>query len=254
MKLKTLLFAFAGLLIAGSLMAQPIVIDGGLANAGLLEITINGDTAADGTRNDPNQVYELIAGEFYIQNTAINVNNPGGTITIRGQAGDTKAVWVKDEKDEVDVGTNQIASSLTMQNIHYQNMQMTDRAMPWSAFNLNGDSLHLLVEDVLVEFVNGIIWNLNSVPTGAEIEIRNSYFRDINPFTQWWGSRVVQHKVPTDILIFENTRKGGKNGRNNTASDANKRPKIFRNLSASLRKHIQRGGAVPWQKGVNEFC
>ena len=145
MKLKTLLFAFAGLLIAGSLMAQPTVIDGGLANAGLLETTINGDTAADGTRNDPNQVYELKAGEFYIQNTAININNPGGTLTIRGQAGDTKAVWVKDEKDEIDVGSNQIASSLTMQNIHYQNMQITDRAMPWSAFNLIGDSLHLLV-------------------------------------------------------------------------------------------------------------
>jgi len=209
MKLKTLLFAFAGLLIAGSLMAQPIVIEGGLANAGLLETTINGDTAADGTRNDPNQVYELKAGEFYIQNTGININNPGGTLIIRGQEGATKPVWVKDEKDEIDVGSNQIASSLTMQNIHYQNMQMTDRAMPWSAFNLNGDSLHLLVEDMLVEFVNGIIWNLNSVPTGAEIEIRNSYFRDFNLFTQWWASRVVQHKVPTDVLIFENNTVSG---------------------------------------------
>jgi hypothetical protein len=209
MKLKTLLFAFAGLLIAGSLFAQPIVIDGGLTNAGLLEITINGDTNADGSRVDPNRIYELKAGEFYIQNTAINITNPGGTLTIRGQTGGKKPVWVKDEKDEVDVGSNQINSSLTMQNIHYQNMQMSDRAMPWSAFNLNADSAHLLVEDCMVEFVNGIIWNLNSVVTGAEIEIRNSYFRDFNLFTQWWASRVVQHKVPTDKLIFENNTVAG---------------------------------------------
>ena len=209
MNFKTLLFTFAGLLIAGSLMAQPIVIDGGLENIGLLEITINGDTATDGTRNDPNQVYELKSGNFYIQQTAINVNNPGGTIIIRGQEGGTKPVWVKQEKEEVDVGTNQIKGSLTMQNIHYQTMQLVDRALPWSAFNLNADSAHLLVEDMLVEFCNGIIWNLNSVTTGAEIEIRNSYFRDLNPFTQWWASRVVQNKVPTDKFIFENNTVSG---------------------------------------------
>ena len=211
MNFKTLLFAFAGLLVAGSLLAQdPIVIDGGLANAGLLEVTINGDTNADGTRKNPNQVYELKAGEFYIQNTGINVNNPDGTIIIRGQTGGTKPVWVKDEKDEIDVGSNQIKSSLTMQNIHYQTMQMSDRALPWSAFNLTADSAHLLVEDCFVEFCNGIIWNLNNVVTGAEIEIRNSYFRDFNPFTQWWASRVVQHKVPTDKFIFvNNTVSGG---------------------------------------------
>ena len=205
MNFKTLLFTFAGLLIAGSLLAQDvIIIEGGIANAGQIEITINGDTNTDGTRANPNRIYELKADEFYIQNTAINVDNPDGTIIIRGQTTGRKPVWVKDELAEIDVGTNQIKGSLTMQNIHYQTMQISDRALPWSAFNLNADSAHLLVEDMLVEFCNGIIWNLNSVVTGAEIEIRNSYFRDINPFTQWWGSRVVQHKVPTDILIFEN--------------------------------------------------
>jgi hypothetical protein len=205
MRFKTLLFVFASLLAAGSLIAQdPIIIDGGLANAGLLETTINGDTSADGTRNNPDQVYELKAGEFYIQQAPINVNNPDGTIIIRGQEGGTKPVWVKTAKEEVNVGANQIASSLTMQNIHYQNMQTDNRAMPWSAFNLTADSAHLMVEDCVVEFCNGIIWNMNNVSAGAEIEIRNSYFRDFMDFRQWWASRIVQHKVPTDKLIFEN--------------------------------------------------
>ena len=205
MNFKTLLFTFAGLLIAGTLIAQDVkIIDGGILNAGSIEITINGDTNTDGTRANPNRIYELKADEFYIQNTAINVENPGGTIIIRGQTTGRKPVWVKTAIAEINVGTNQIKGSLTMQNIHYQTMQMDNRALPWAAFSLNVDSAHLLVEDMLVEFCNGIIWNLNNVKSGAEIEIRNSYFRDINPFTQWWGSRVVQNKVPTDLFIFEN--------------------------------------------------
>ncbi|KPL11232.1 MAG: hypothetical protein AMS26_20415 [Bacteroides sp. SM23_62] len=205
MKLKTLLFVFAGLLITGSLIAQDIiVIDGGLANAGELETTINGDTASDGSRLNPNRIYELKAGEYYIQNAPINVNNPDGTIIIRGQTGGTKPIWVKTSLEEVNVGSNQIASSLTMQNIHYQTMQMDNRALPWSAFNITVDSAHLLVEDCLVEFCNGIIWNMNNVSAGAELEIRNSYFRDFHDFTQWWQARVAQCKVPVDKFIFEN--------------------------------------------------
>ena len=209
MNFKTLLFTFAGLLIAGTLLAQPIVIEGGIENSGLLETTINGDTTATGERNNPDQVYELKAGQFYVQEAAINVTNPDGTIIIRGQTGGTKPVWVKVAKEEINIGTNAINGSLTMQNIHYQTMQMVDRVLPWSAFNLTADSAHLLVEDCLVEFVNGIIWNLNAVSTGAEIVVRNSYFRDFNEFNQWWGSRVVQCKVPVDNFIFENNTVAG---------------------------------------------
>jgi hypothetical protein len=210
MKLKTLLFVFAGLLIAGSLIAQDItVIDGGLANAGLLNTTINGDTNADGTRVNPDRIYELKAGEFYIQNAPIVVYNPTGTITIRGQEGGTKPVWVKTAKEEINVGSNSIQGSLTMQNIHYQNMQTDNRALPWIAFNFTGDSVHLLVEDCLVEFCNGIIWSLNNIQTGAECVIRNSYFRDFNDFTQWWQARVVQCKVPMDKFIMENNTVSG---------------------------------------------
>ena len=33
-----------------------------------------------------------------------------------------------------------------------------------------------------------------------------------------------------------------------TRNLAGRAPKVFNELSAALRRHIQRGGAVPWQK------
>ncbi len=206
MKMKTLLFAFASLLISTALLAQdPIVIPGGADNGGKLETTINGDTTATGERNNPNQVYELEAGTFYLQHAAININNPDGTLTIRGQEGATKPVILKQPLNEVAVGSNQIQSSLVLQNVQYHNMA-TDGVLPWALFSINGDNHTLVVEDVLMEHSNGILFNMNNVKAGCAIQIRNSYFRDMQngSGSQWWSGRVIQCKVPVDNFIFEN--------------------------------------------------
>ncbi len=68
---------------------------------------------------------------------------------------------------------------------------------------------HLLVEDCLFEHCNVKIFEMNEVRSGAEIVIRNSYFRDLNGFDQWWGSRVVECKVPVDTFVFENNTVSG---------------------------------------------
>ena len=206
MKTRTLLFVFANLLIATSLIAQdPIVIPGGADNGGKLETIINADTTADGLRNNPNQVYELEAGQFYLQHAPIIVNNPDGTIIIRGQEGGRKPVMIRYPLEEVNVGTNQVNSSLTLQNIQIHNMQPDNyiRAIPW---NISGDNHHLLVEDCMVEHCRMMFIDMNNVQAGAEIEIRNCYFRDFQDgsSSQWWSGRVVQCKVPVDTLIFEN--------------------------------------------------
>ena len=100
MNLKTLLFVSANLLIAGNLMAQSItVIDGGQANAGLLEATINGDTAADGSRVDPNRIYELKAGEFYIEHGPIIVDNPDRYNHNQGSEGRAKTCHRQDARE-----------------------------------------------------------------------------------------------------------------------------------------------------------
>ncbi|MFH0757971.1 MAG: hypothetical protein V2B15_11850 [Bacteroidota bacterium] len=185
-----------------------IVIKGGAGNEGSLEATINGDTSETGQRIHPNRIYELEAGKIYTQQGPIVVDNPEGTLTIRGQEGGAKPVVIKFPPGETHVGTNQINSSLVLQNVQLQNME-TDHSMPEDLWKVTGNRHHLLVEDCLMEKCHVAIFELNGVRTGAEIEIRNSYFRDLNDFTQWWASRIVECKVPVDTFIFENNTVSG---------------------------------------------
>jgi hypothetical protein len=205
MRLKSLLFVSANLLIAGNLMAQEdvIIIDGGASNGGLLEATINGDTTATGERINPNRIYELKKDEFYLQHGPIIVDDSTGTITIRGQKGGAKPVILKQVVDEINIGQNEIKASLTFQNIQYENME-TDNTVPWVAFAINGNNHRLLVEDCLVEFSQGIVFNAGNVTEGAKIILRGNYFRDMNDFSQWWGARAAECKYAIDSLVLEN--------------------------------------------------
>ncbi len=210
MKLKSLLFVFVNLLIASTLVAQEdiIVIDGGASNGGKLEATINGDTTATGDRVNPDRIYELKANSFYLQHGPIVVTNPGGTITIRGQKGGAKPIILKQPLNEVAIGTNEINSSLTFQNIQYHNMEMNG-ALPWVAWNISGDNHKLLVEDCLLENCMGLVFNSGNVQHGCVIILRNNYFRDLNDFSQWWGARAAECKNAIDTLIFENNSFSG---------------------------------------------
>lgn len=210
MKIRNLLICLFTIMSFGILSAQDdvILIPGGLDNAGLLETTINADTTETGERANPNRIYELEANQFYIQQAPINVNNPGGTIVIRGQEGGSKPVIIKQPLNEVNIGESFIVGSLTFQNVQYQNLE-TDGSMPFRSFTVSGEKSKLLVEDCLFENCNGMIFNLNGVTEGADIQIRDSYFRDFHNFAQWWSGRVLQAKVPVDTFIFENNTVSG---------------------------------------------
>ncbi len=190
--------------IAGILSGQEVtVIEGGPSKGGSLETTINGDTTASGMRVNPDRIYELKAGEIYFQHGPIIVENPEGTLTIRGQKGGAKPVILKVPLEQVNIGTNEINSSLAMENVQYH-VQETDGSRPWICWDIQGDDHHLLVEDCLVEHCNGNIFDLEDVLTGAEIVIRNCYFRDLFNVSQWWASTVVCCSAPVDTFIFEN--------------------------------------------------
>jgi hypothetical protein len=205
MKLKSLLFVFMNLLLAGTLIAQEdvVVIPGGMENAGLLEATINGDTTATGDRVNPNRIYELNANSFYIQHGPIIVTNPDGVLTIRGAQGGAKPVIIKVPLNEVAIGTSEINSSLNFFNIQYHNME-TSSALPWVTFNISGDNHHIWVEDCLLENCMGIIFNGGNIGVGAKITLRNNYWRDLNDFSQWWGARAAECKQAIDSLVIEN--------------------------------------------------
>jgi len=205
MKFKILLIVFVNLMMVTALFAQEdiMVIEGGQENGGIIETTINGDTTSTGDRVNPNRIYELKAGQYYLQHAGINVDNPDGTITIRGQEGGPKPVIIKMPLEEIAVSPNNINSSLVLQNIQYHNME-TNNNIQWAAWKITGDNHHLTLENNLFENIHGMLFNMNNVQKGAEIYIKNNYFRDSHNFAQWWGGRVVQCKVPVDVLMFEN--------------------------------------------------
>ena len=212
MKIRTLLFGIAGLCVSASMMGQTIkqVAPG----EGTLEAAINADTTAAGERNDVNTIYELEPGGVYITNAGIKFVGDAGTLTIRmkadAPAGSKKPIIVRYKKGGIDVADWAVQGSLTMENIHYQGLEMTENQVPTWLINITGSNHYLKVDGCLFEFTGGIgIFNMNSVPAGARLDIRNSYFRDLNNFSQWWQARIVQCKVPVDEFLFENNTVSG---------------------------------------------
>ena len=213
MKIRTLLFGFASLFMSAALVAQEdvMVIEGGMTAGGILETTINNDVT-DGVRNNPNRIYELKRGQFYFMHAGINVDNPGGTLTIRAEEGDgPKPIIVRLPLNEVPVTGNVIKGSLVFQGIHFQLMQ-TDGAFAgdWEGhWRLSVDGSRLVVEDCFFEFCDGVLFNTDGIENGQTMIFRNNYFRDFHQGSQWWAGRVVNCKVPVDTLIYENNTTTG---------------------------------------------
>jgi hypothetical protein len=213
MKLRTLLFGFASLLFPAALVAQDvIVIEGGMANLGSLESTINGDVDGTGARNNPNRIYELHRGTTYVMVAGIECDNPGGTLTIRAEAGDgPKPIIIRYPLNEVDVTGNVIVGSLTIQNVYYQ-LKQTNGAFAgyWEGhWRLSENGSRLVVEDCVFEFMDGILFNTDGIKNGQTVIIRNNYFRDYHDGGQWWAGRVLNCKVPIDSLIYEGNTSTG---------------------------------------------
>lgn len=209
--MKTLLMNVAFIITISATMAyaqvpasqDTIVIPGGVENAGLFETTINGDKDGSGNRLNPNRVYKLEPGFHYVK-SAINVNNPDGTIRIVGATGGKKPVIIPVVVDGVAPGENSITSSLELKNLHIQGRN--DEGGYWGGylFVIKGNDRKLTVEDCLIEFADRG-FKLQDVPQGLEIEMRNNYFRDFFATGQLWGGNVIDAKyVPIEKLVFEN--------------------------------------------------
>jgi hypothetical protein len=205
MKARIITLIFLSILLSRLLNAQEdvIVIPGGLDNAGKLETTINGDTTDSGERANPNRIYELQAGNFYIQHSPIRVHNPNGTLTIRGQEGGTKAIIIKQALNEVDIAKNEVNGSLSLQNIHYQGMQPNGH-INYRFWELEGNNRTLTVENCFMENAFGMYFNLNPCLKGLKIIMKNNYWRDLFNHKERWEHRIFTAKVPIDSLIFEN--------------------------------------------------
>ncbi|MFT6841749.1 MAG: hypothetical protein ACI9OE_001423 [Mariniflexile sp.] len=182
---------------------QVIVIPSGQSNAGLLETTINGDKDANGDRINPNRIYQLEAGFHFVQ-SAIDVNNDTGTITIEGAAGGTKPVIIPLVVADVAPARNEINSNLTLKNVHMQGRNTEGAYWGEQMWNVKGNDRSLIVEDCVMESASRGFF-LQEVPQGLTMEFRNNYFRDFHNSSQPWAGNVMDAKnVPIESFIFEN--------------------------------------------------
>jgi hypothetical protein len=203
MKNGALLIGISSLFIFASLAGQDVkVLEGGPENGGIIETTINLECVGG-----VNKIYELKRGQVYFMHAPIEVDNFGGTLTIRAEAGDgPKPVIIRKPLDEVEVGTNSIKGNFTFQNIQ-MSWRPTDGSFDnsyWSLFSVLGNGSKLLVEDCMFEMGFGVLFATDGVVNGQVDIFRSNYFRDFHDGQQWWAGRVINCKVPVDTLIFEN--------------------------------------------------
>jgi hypothetical protein len=208
MKIRFLLFGVASLFITAALSGQDVkVLDGGLENGGIIESTINAEVTGG-----VNKIYELKRGTFYFMHAPINVDNLGGSLTIRAQAGDgPKPVIIRMPLDEIAVGSNVIKGSFTLQGVQMPWLQTDggDGGAYWSLFSISGNNSKLLVEDCMFEMGLGVLFATDGVVNGQVDIFRNNYFRDFHDGQQWWAGRVINCKVPVDTMIYENNTSTG---------------------------------------------
>ncbi len=177
MKNRALLIGVSCLSMFASLAGQDVkVLEGGPENGGIIETTINAEVSGG-----VNKIYELKRGQVYFMHAPINVDNWGGTLTIRAEAGDgPKPVIIRKPLDEIAVGSNVIKGSFTLQGVQMPWLQTdgADGGAYWSLFSISGNNSKLLVEDCMFEMGLGVLFATDGVENGQVDIFRNNYFRD----------------------------------------------------------------------------
>jgi hypothetical protein len=224
--LMFVLFVVAGISSAQTLSANgdTMYITGGtlgaLENPGAFETVINGDIDGTGARNNPNRVYALYEGQYYLQQNALDIINPTGVLTIVGvpsASGHTKPVVLMQGIGGPIVvnanSDNRVYGSLKFQNIHYVSQQLdgTIQNETFMCGTQNKLPQSLTIDNCLFEFSGIELFDctnesgaIGGWPNGAKFRITNTYFRNLFNASQWWWSRVLQCKHPIDTMWVEN--------------------------------------------------
>ena len=200
---KSILSAFLFitiLLISGSIFAQRIVkVPQGV---GTLNNTINGDTLANGQRVDPNTIYELARGGYYI--TIGTISNSGYHLKIRAEEGGGKRPIIRPGVVGGGVSTIpfQAKGDLTLDGVYVTNLD-------------EQGALLLQIIRLSTDFINLTILNSHLDRSGqsaircdnkiTSITIKNSIVSNIGTMQSPDNGRVVDGRgQPIDNLVMEN--------------------------------------------------
>jgi hypothetical protein len=201
------------LLQSAGALADTITIEGGDANAGLMETTINGDVTGL-VRTNPNRVYKLKKNQIYIQQAAIDIKNPTGKLTIVGEKGGVKPVVILQGVNGVNPGSNLVQGSIKLDNLQWENKMVNDNTTNVNLFIGSTDVVAKLPQSVevnncLIEFTELDLFSCDAYTFGAKFKFTNNYFRNLFWSSQWWGGRVMYCKQYIDTLIVDNNTVSG---------------------------------------------
>jgi len=175
---------------------------------GVIEATINADTAADGSRASANRVYVLEAGGFYTVTSRIlfgGSSDSTSTLIIAGAPGGKKPIVVTTPEAGGDMFTHSVTGSLVLKNLYWPSLATNSTAAV--LFSLAGSDQRLVIEDFFHENqMNGDVFSLGGVQGVMDIYIKNSYFRDMTQFANPWNYAIFTrgNGKAIDTLWVEN--------------------------------------------------
>ena len=196
------------LLHSAAASSDTMFIPGGIANPGLMESMINGDTltTSPGGRTNPMRVYVLQADSIYIQNAGLNVVNPAGVLTIVGASGGKKPVITPQTVNGVKCGMNTVQGSIKLRNIYMEGM-LSDGSFNDNVFvgsTANNLPQFVDVDNCMFEFVSLEWFSCNGYTNGAKFRFTNCYFRNLFNQDTWFGGGVFECNQWIDTIWVEN--------------------------------------------------
>lgn len=187
---------------------KEIVIEPGM---GTLETVINGDVDGDGNRINPNRVYKLKAGGFYIMQSKIlfgsGESTDKQTLTIVGEEGGKMPVIMISPLDGENASSNEVHGSLYLKNVFFNATALNNTGA--NLFQFQGDNRDIYMENVVVDGARyGGVTNMKNTSRGeTTIIIKGCYFRDLTNFSNQWNHSAYFKTIgdPIDTMWIENT-------------------------------------------------
>ncbi len=189
---------------------EVIIIEGGAANIGSLETTINTDADENGNRINPNRVYMLKKNTIYFQNSAIlfgGESDSTATLNIIGEEGGNLPVILMQPKDGVAYFENLVHGSLNIKNVFWPTKNLTGGAA--GLFKLFRSGITVRCENLITDASIGYApFHFRNVLGEMSLFIKGCYFRDNTQYANSWNYGIYargDNGEPFDTLWVENT-------------------------------------------------